>query len=73
VDVALGEVLKALERAGIVRESVLIITADHGGHAKTHGSRTPQDMNTPWIAWGINVRYVIWVKHLLERGWLVLE
>ena len=56
VDAALGNVLEAIERAGIVRESVLIITADHGGHAKTHGSRMPEDLNIPWIAWGSNVK-----------------
>jgi predicted AlkP superfamily pyrophosphatase or phosphodiesterase len=56
VDAALGEVLKAIERAGIAQESVLIITADHGGHGKTHGSRMPDDMNIPWIAWGKNVK-----------------
>jgi predicted AlkP superfamily pyrophosphatase or phosphodiesterase len=56
VDAALREVLEAIERAGIARESVLIITADHGGHAKTHGSRMPEDMNIPWIVWGSNVK-----------------
>jgi len=56
VDLALGEVLKAIERAGIARDSVLIVTADHGGHAKTHGSRIPDDMNIPWIVWGKNVK-----------------
>jgi predicted AlkP superfamily pyrophosphatase or phosphodiesterase len=56
VDAALREVLEAIERAGIVQQSVLIITADHGGHRKTHGSRRPDDMNIPWIAWGRNVK-----------------
>jgi hypothetical protein len=35
---------------------VLIITADHGGHKKTHGSKSPDDMIIPWIAWGRDVR-----------------
>jgi predicted AlkP superfamily pyrophosphatase or phosphodiesterase len=56
VDAALGEVLHSIEQAGIAEESVLIITADHGGHRKTHGSRTSDDMNIPWIAWGANVK-----------------
>ena len=56
VDSALGEVLEAIEHAGIVKESVLIITADHGGHGKTHGSKIPEDMNIPWITWGRNVK-----------------
>jgi predicted AlkP superfamily pyrophosphatase or phosphodiesterase len=56
VDAALGEVLKALEVARIRDRSVLIITADHGGHGKTHGLSTPEDMIIPWVAWGEGVK-----------------
>jgi len=56
VDCALGKVLGAIEKAGIADDSVLIITADHGGHAKTHGLSTPEDMRIPWISWGKGVR-----------------
>lgn len=56
VDVALAVVLKAVEDAGIAEESVLIVTADHGGHRKTHGGKSPDDMRIPWIAWGQDVR-----------------
>ena len=56
VDVALGAVLKAIEDAGIADQSVLIVTADHGGHRKTHGGKSPDDMMIPWIAWGRDVR-----------------
>ncbi len=56
VDAALGEIVKAIEAAGISQESVLIITADHGGHGKTHGGKKPADMLIPWIAWGKNVK-----------------
>ena len=56
VDAALAEILKAIEIAGIRDQSVLIITADHGGHGKTHGRNTPEDMHIPWIAWGKNVK-----------------
>jgi predicted AlkP superfamily pyrophosphatase or phosphodiesterase len=56
VDTALGVVRSAIEKAGIADRSVVIISADHGGHAKTHGTRMPEDMTIPWIAWGANVR-----------------
>jgi len=56
VDAALAEIVKAIEAAGISHESVLIITADHGGHGKTHGGKTPEDILIPWIAWGKNVK-----------------
>jgi predicted AlkP superfamily pyrophosphatase or phosphodiesterase len=56
VDAALGDIVKAIETAGISTQSVLIITADHGGHGKTHGRKIPEDMTIPWIAWGKDVR-----------------
>jgi predicted AlkP superfamily pyrophosphatase or phosphodiesterase len=30
----------------------LIVTADHGGHARTHGGRGTDDVSIPWIVWG---------------------
>src|SRR5208282_3898732 len=56
VDAALTKVLQAIRTAGIAEESVVVVTADHGGHRKTHGSRRPEDMTIPWIAWGRSVR-----------------
>jgi predicted AlkP superfamily pyrophosphatase or phosphodiesterase len=56
VDVALAKVVKAIEDAGIADKSVLIVTADHGGHRKTHGGKSPDDMRIPWIAWGRDVK-----------------
>ncbi len=31
---------------------LLILTADHGGHGRTHGSADPRDVTIPWVAWG---------------------
>ncbi|MCX7597485.1 MAG: alkaline phosphatase family protein [Armatimonadetes bacterium] len=39
-------------RAGGASRPVVIITADHGGHLKSHGSRDPRDMTIPWLAYG---------------------
>lgn len=55
-DVGLNTLLDALKTAGIAGESVVIISADHGGHDKTHGSRDPQDMTIPWLVWGKGVK-----------------
>jgi predicted AlkP superfamily pyrophosphatase or phosphodiesterase len=56
VDAALAVIRQAVEEAGIGGDSVLIITADHGGHRKTHGGKTLEDMHIPWIAWGKDVK-----------------
>lgn len=55
-DEALKTVWKAIEKAGLASQSVLILSADHGGHDKTHGSRSPEDMTIPWIAFGAKVK-----------------
>lgn len=34
----------------------LIITADHGGHGRDHGSSDPRDTTIPWIIWGKGVQ-----------------
>ena len=55
-DAALGVVVKAIDQAGIANETVIIVTADHGGHGRTHGSKSPEDVQIPWIAWGKGVK-----------------
>ncbi len=30
----------------------VIVTSDHGGHGKSHGTTMPEDINTPIILWG---------------------
>lgn len=55
-DEALDVVLKAIAKAGIKDSSVIILSADHGGHERTHGSNSPEDMNIPWIVTGKGVK-----------------
>ena len=51
-DEALGNILAELDVRGLRDETLIIITADHGGHDATHGSSMPVDMTIPWIASG---------------------
>jgi len=55
-DQALWQVWQAIKEAGIADSSVLLVTADHGGHDKTHGLNIPDDMIIPWVAWGKGVK-----------------
>jgi predicted AlkP superfamily pyrophosphatase or phosphodiesterase len=55
-DAALKTLRKAIKDAGIEKTSVVILSADHGGHGKGHGSFIEEDMHIPWIAWGKGVR-----------------
>ena len=56
VDEAVEILLRMMEETKLVRETLLIITADHGGHDFTHGTTLPEDMTIPWIAVGPGVR-----------------
>ena len=55
-DQALGQIVRAIEQAGIAGSSIILITADHGGTGKNHKDDTPDDRNIPWIAWGKGVK-----------------
>ena len=55
-DRAIGRLLAAADAAyGPGRYSV-IVSADHGGHGRGHGTDDPRDVTIPWIAWGLGVR-----------------
>jgi arylsulfatase A-like enzyme len=51
-DRALGTLVEALRQKGLWEETLLIVTADHGGHGYNHGSSDPQDVLIPWVAAG---------------------
>jgi predicted AlkP superfamily pyrophosphatase or phosphodiesterase len=54
-DEAIGTLLSALDEAGLRDSTLIIVTADHGGHANLHGTWMPQDMTIPWIISGPGV------------------
>lgn len=56
IDQGIAVLVRALEETGLLRETLLILTADHGGHGYTHGTTMPEDMTIPWIAVGPGVR-----------------
>jgi len=55
-DVAIGQLVDALELNGLREETLLIVTADHGGHETTHGYDIAEDMTIPWIAVGPGIQ-----------------
>jgi arylsulfatase A-like enzyme len=55
-DEALGQLIDAADDAYGRGHYTLIVTADHGGHGREHGSPNPRDVTIPWIVWGQGVR-----------------
>lgn len=56
VDSAVGDILAMSERTFGSGNFTFILTSDHGGHDRNHGSADPRDVTIPWIVWGRGVR-----------------
>jgi predicted AlkP superfamily pyrophosphatase or phosphodiesterase len=56
VDAAIAQLLRVADKAYGPTAYTLIITADHGGHGKDHGSDDARDVTIPWIAWGRGIK-----------------
>ena len=56
LDGEIGRIIQAYKDAGIWEETTILITADHGGIKKGHGGITLNEMQTPFIIAGKNIR-----------------
>ena len=55
-DRCLGTLLDGIEASGLAERTLVIVTADHGGHGHVHsGSRHEVDREIPWIVRGPGV------------------
>ena len=55
-DRAIGIIVAALDQAGTLSETVILVTSDHGGHDTHHGTAMPEDLTVPWIIAGPGIR-----------------
>ncbi|MCP4590835.1 MAG: sulfatase-like hydrolase/transferase [bacterium] len=51
-DAMVGEAIDWLHEKNVWDDALVIISADHGGHEKTHTGEHPDDVHIPWIASG---------------------
>jgi len=56
VDEGIGAIKQACKDAGIIKNTIFILSADHGGHSTTHGLDIPADREIPFIISGKGVR-----------------
>jgi predicted AlkP superfamily pyrophosphatase or phosphodiesterase len=54
-DYQVGRILAKLDVLGLPDETLVIVTADHGGHDMAHGSDRPEDIHIPWIIAGPDI------------------
>jgi hypothetical protein len=55
-DESFGYILESLKNAGLYESTLIIVTADHGGHDTTHGTEMFEDMTIPWIVSGLGIQ-----------------
>lgn len=55
-DSLVGEILNSIKDAGISENTLVIITADHGGIGKGHGGATPEEGEIAMILFGKDVK-----------------
>ena len=56
IDVQVGRLVQALKDAGIYDDTIIMLTADHGGIGRSHGGQTLMEMEIPFIICGKNVK-----------------
>lgn len=61
-DQLIGKVVEALEQAGMLKSTVIIVTSDHGGVGKGHGGESLAELEIPWIIAGPGVRTDVELK-----------
>jgi predicted AlkP superfamily pyrophosphatase or phosphodiesterase len=55
-DAGVAALLRAANRTYGEGNFTFIVTADHGGNGRTHGTEDLHDTTIPWISWGQGVR-----------------
>lgn len=56
LDGYVGRIVEAVKSAGMMDDTVFILTSDHGGINKGHGGKTMLEMQTPFIISGKNIK-----------------
>lgn len=55
-DYLLGQVMEAIVLSGMINETLVIVSSDHGGIGKGHGGESLQEIEIPFILWGKSIK-----------------
>jgi hypothetical protein len=61
-DSLIGELYQSLSQGKLEKETVIIVTSDHGGIGYGHGGNSPQEMQVPFIVYGKGVKEGVRLK-----------
>ena len=62
-DSLIGMLMKACEDAGIMNETLILVTSDHGGLGNGHGGETLDEIEIPFILYGAGVKTGFRIDH----------
>jgi len=69
LDSCLAQIVKAVQEAGIMEETVIIVTSDHGGIDKGHGGKNIQEIERPIIVSGKAIRK----GHVIQESTMIYD
>lgn len=56
MDGYVGKIIQVIRDSGLQENSIIIVTSDHGGINKNHGGTTLEEMESPFVICGTNVK-----------------
>lgn len=69
IDRYVGDIMQAIKKNGMDKNTIVIFISDHGGIDKGHGGKTMQEMEVPYIVWGKHVK----AGHTIEESLMVYD
>ncbi len=55
IDSLIGQILASLKANGMMDDTIILFSSDHGGIEKGHGGKTLLEVEIPWIIYGKNI------------------
>lgn len=55
-DQHVGQIVQALEEEGLMKDTLIIVTTDHGGKGYGHGGSSPEEQTIFWTAKGTSIK-----------------
>ena len=56
IDALIGSILRTVEDLSMADNTLILVTADHGGLGTKHGGNSMEELEIPWIIRGPGVR-----------------
>lgn len=55
-DRCLATLIEAISRSPLAKDTLVLVSSDHGGWGRNHSGARKEDRLIPWLAWGAGVR-----------------